>query len=131
MYKNFSSENISAQPILYIFDNGPCKMTLSQDFMRMFFHESSSPRPLIITLGSFYFFSKCTTNVVDIDGYIFPEICMTTGVVDTDGKFGTGIKDTCGELLPVAMALVANLQCMSLQLVSLPFVAHLISLYPT
>jgi hypothetical protein len=61
----------------------------------------------------------------------FRRFALTTGVVDTDGKFGTGIKDTRGELLPVAMTLVANLQYVSLQLVSLPFVAHLISLYPT
>jgi hypothetical protein len=56
----------------------------------------------------------------------FRRFALTTGVVDTDGKFGTDIKDTRGELLPVAMTLVANLQY-----VSLPFVAHLISLYPT
>jgi hypothetical protein len=61
----------------------------------------------------------------------FQRFELTTGVVDTDGKFGTDIKDTRGELLPEAMTLVANLQYVSLQLVSLPFVAHLISLYPT
>ncbi len=53
-------------------------------FASGFFHESSSPKPPKITLGSFQ---------------IFPEICgdIHTGVNYTGGKFATGINDTGGK----------------------------------
>ncbi len=68
-----------------------------------FFHESSSPKPLKITLGSFKSFwkihgdirkSRCTTGVNDIGGNFANG---TAGVVDTGGKFATGVNDTGGK----------------------------------
>ncbi len=61
-----------------------------------FFHESPSPKPLIITLGSFWIFSK-------IRGDIRKSRCTTTG-----GKFATGVNDTGGKP-PVSTTRVANL----------------------
>ncbi len=62
--------------------------------MSGFFHESPSPKPLIITLGSFQIFSK-------IRGDIRKSRC-TTGVNDTGGKFATGVNDTSGKMPPVS-----------------------------
>jgi hypothetical protein len=58
-------------------------------FASGFFHESPSPKPLIITLGSFQIFLK-------IRGDIRKSRC-TTGVNDTDGKFAAGINNTSGK----------------------------------
>jgi hypothetical protein len=45
--------------LLIITQNSPFKGTVSQDFLlQVFFHESSSPKPLKVTLGSFQIFSK-------------------------------------------------------------------------
>jgi hypothetical protein len=75
---------------------------VSRDFLlQVFFHESPSPQPLIITLGSFQIFSK-------IRGDIRKSRC-TTGVNDTGGKFATGVNDTSGKLPPVSTTLAANL----------------------
>ncbi len=63
--------------------------TVSRDFCFMFFHESSSPKPLKITLGSFQFFSK-------IRGDIHMSRC-TTCINYTGGKFSTGINNTGGK----------------------------------
>jgi len=52
---------------------------VTQDFASGFFHESSSPKPLKITLGSFQIFSK-------IRGEIRKSRC-TNGIDDTGGKF--------------------------------------------
>ncbi len=53
---------------------------MSRDFLlQVFFHESPSPKPIIITLGSFRIFSK-------FRGDIGKSRC-TTGVNDTGGKF--------------------------------------------
>ncbi len=101
-----------------------CKLkgTVSRDFCFKFFHESPSPKPLIITLGSFRFFSKirrdirksrCTTGVNDIGGKLLPVLTTPAAnlppvsttptanfatsspcVVDTGGKFATGVNDT-------------------------------------
>ncbi len=66
-------------------------------FCFRFFHESPSPKTLIITLGSFWIFSKirrdihksrCTTGVNDTGGK------FAAGINDTVSKFATGIKDT-------------------------------------
>ncbi len=66
-------------------------------FASGFFHESSSPKPEKITFGSFGLFlkirgdirkSSCTstTPVANL-------ATVTTGVVDTGGKFATGVND--------------------------------------
>jgi hypothetical protein len=49
------------------------------------FRESSSPKPLIIALGSFRIFLK-------IRGDICKSRC-TTGINDTYGKFATGVNE--------------------------------------
>ena len=77
------------------------KGTVSRDFLlQVFFHESPSPKPLIITLGTFRIFSKiigdirksrCTTGVNDTGGK------FATGINDTGGKFATGVIDTGGK----------------------------------
>jgi hypothetical protein len=98
---------------------------VSQIFASGFFHESPSPKPLIITLRSFRIFSKirgdirksrCTTGVNDTGGKL-PPVSMTPAanlppesttlaknvatsspcVVDTGGKFATGVNDTEGK----------------------------------
>jgi hypothetical protein len=69
-------------------------------FCFRFFHESPSPKPLIITLGSFRIFSK-------IRGDIRKSRC-TTGVNNTSGKFATGVNDTGGKLPPVLTTPAAN-----------------------
>jgi hypothetical protein len=70
--------------------------------LHVFFHESSSPKPLKITLRSFRIFSKilrdicksrCTTGVNNICGNFANG---TAGAVDTGGKFAIGVKDTGG-----------------------------------
>ncbi len=55
------------------------KGAVSQDFFFGIFHESVSPKPLIISIGPFLIFSK-------IHGDIRSSRC-TTGVVDTGGKW--------------------------------------------
>jgi hypothetical protein len=68
-----------------------------------FFHESSSPKPLKIPLGSFQICSKirwdicqprCTTC---INGMAANFDSGTTGVNDTGGKFAAGVSDTGGK----------------------------------
>ncbi len=63
--------------------------SVTRFFASGFFHESPSPKPLIITLGSFRIFSK-------IRGDIRKSRC-TTGVNDTGGKFAAGINETGGK----------------------------------
>ncbi len=58
-------------------------------FCFILFHESSFPKPLKITRGSFWMFSK-------IWGDIRKSMC-TKGINDTGGKFATGINDTGGK----------------------------------
>jgi hypothetical protein len=69
------------------------KGAVSQDFFASgFFHESSSPMALKITLGSFKIFLK-------IYRYIRKLRC-TTGINDTGSKFSTftaGVVDTGGK----------------------------------
>jgi hypothetical protein len=64
-------------------------MELKGTVSRGLFHESPSPKPLKITLGSFRFF------FLKIRGDIRKSRC-TTGVNDTGGKFATGVNDTAG-----------------------------------
>jgi hypothetical protein len=67
------------------------KGTVSRDVLpQVFFHESSSPKPLKITLGSVSIFLK-------IRGDIRKSGCIA-GINDTGGKFGTGVNDV-GSLL--------------------------------
>jgi hypothetical protein len=101
------------------------------------FDESPSPKPLIITLGSFQIFwkirgdirkSRCTTDVNDTGGKLqpvsmtpaanLPPVSLTPAanfatsspcVVDTGGKFATGVNDTGGKLPPVSTTWAANL----------------------
>ncbi len=68
--------------------------------LQVFFNESPSPKPLIVTLGSFRIFSK-------IRGDIRKSRC-TTGVNDTGGKFATGVNNTGGNLPPVSVTPAAN-----------------------
>jgi hypothetical protein len=98
--------------------------SVTRFFASSFFHESPSPKPLIITLESFRIFSKirgdirksrCTTSVNDTGGKLppasttpaenFPPVSTTSAanfatsspcVVDTGGKFATGVNDTGG-----------------------------------
>ncbi len=67
-----------------------------QIFCFRFFHESPSPKPLIITLGSFQIFSKIRRDI--------RKSKCTTGVNDTGGEFATG-----GKLPPVSTTPAANL----------------------
>jgi hypothetical protein len=79
---------------------GQCHEIFASDF----FHESSSPKPLKITLGSFLIFfkisghickSRCTTG---INGNFLGNFATSTaGVVDIDGKVVTGGNDTGGK----------------------------------
>jgi hypothetical protein len=67
------------------------KGTVSQDFLLLvFFHESVSRKPLSTPVESFQIFSK-----------IRGEICssrLTTGIIDTGGKFSTVVNDTDGKI---------------------------------
>jgi hypothetical protein len=65
------------------------KGTVSRGYCLGFFHESSSPKLLKRTLGSFQI---CLIIRGDIHKSRF-----TTGVKYTGGKFATGIKDTGGK----------------------------------
>jgi hypothetical protein len=67
------------------------KGRVSQDFLlQVFIHESTSPKPPKITLGSFQIFFKI---------HIRKWRC-TTGVNYTGGKVATSINDTGGQILP-------------------------------
>jgi hypothetical protein len=59
-------------------------------FASGFFHESPSPKLLIITLGSFRIFSKIRGDI-------------------RKSRFTTGVNDTSGKLLPVSTTPAANL----------------------
>ncbi len=81
------------------------------------FHESPSPKPLIITLGSFRIFlkirgdirkSRCTTSVNNTGGNL-PPVSSTTSVNDTGGEFATVVNDTGSKLPPVSTTPTANL----------------------
>ncbi len=102
--------------------------SVTRFFASGFFHESPSPKPLIITLGSFRIFSKIrgdirksrckfAIGVNDTGGKLppvsttpaanLPPVSKTPGAnfatsspcaVDTGGKFATGVNDTGGKL---------------------------------
>jgi hypothetical protein len=65
------------------------KGTVSQDFLLQVFYESSSPKPLKITLGSLQILSK-------IRGDIRKSRCAT-GINYTSGKFSSGVNYTGGK----------------------------------
>ncbi len=91
---------------------------MSQDLLLLvFFHKSVPPQPHSITLGPFQIFSKirgdirksrCTTGINDTSGKFatattLPPVSTTlvanfptsfASVVDTGGKFATGVNDT-------------------------------------
>jgi hypothetical protein len=82
------------------------KGPVSRDFALGFFHESPSPKPLKITLGSFRIFSKihedicksrCTTGVTIATGVNDTGGKIYAGINDTGGEFATGINDTGGK----------------------------------
>jgi hypothetical protein len=56
---------------------------------QVFFHESSNPMPLKITLGSFQMFSKIHGDI--------RKSRYTTGINDNVGKSAIGINDTGGK----------------------------------
>jgi hypothetical protein len=67
-------------------------------FASGFFHESSSPKPLKITLGSFRrkfveIFASQGASPVPATNFT----TSTAGVVDTGGKFATSINETGGK----------------------------------
>ncbi len=66
------------------------KGTVSRDFLlQVFFHESPSPKPLKIMLGSSRIFLKIHRD-------IHKSRC-TTSIIDTSRKFATGVNDTGGK----------------------------------
>ncbi len=77
--------------------------TVSRDFLiQVFFHESPSPKPLIIALGSFQIFLKIRGVKVHHRYQRFPLCCwhrwqIATGINDTGGKFATVVFDTGGK----------------------------------
>jgi hypothetical protein len=79
------------------------------------FHESSSPKPLKITLGSFQIFSKIRGDIASQGA---PPVSKTpvanfatssAGVVDNGRKFATGVHEAGGKLPPVSLTPAANL----------------------
>jgi hypothetical protein len=101
-----------------------CALSVTRFFASGFFHDSPSPKPLKITLGSFQIFlkirgdihkSRCTTDVNDTSGKL-PPVSTTPGanlppvsttpaanfatsspcVADTCGKFATVVKFATG-----------------------------------
>ncbi len=65
------------------------KGTVWRDFLLQIFHESSSPKPLKMTLGSFQIFSKIR--------WVIHKWRCTTGVNNTSGKFATSVNETSGK----------------------------------
>ncbi len=66
-------------------------VTLSRDFASGFFHESSSPKPLKITLGSFQIFSKL------VETFASQVAPMESTINNNSGKFATGMNNTGGK----------------------------------
>ncbi len=94
-----------APPKFPSFDlKGQCHEIFASDF----FHDSSSPKPLKITLGSFQIFLKIRRYTV-FTSQGAPPVSTTSvanfatssaGIVDTGGKFATGVNDI-GANLPL------------------------------
>jgi hypothetical protein len=114
-------------------ENYPLKGQCDEIFCFRFFHESSSPKPLKITLGSFRIFSENFQRLFASQGAPSTRINNTggkfaTGISDTGGKFTintAGVIGTSGKFAPVAMTPVAishryQLHCM---VVNLPLVS--------
>jgi hypothetical protein len=79
--------------------------SVTRFFASGFFHESSSPKSLKITLGSFQIFPK-------IQGDTHKSRC-TTSIIKTGDKFASGVNDTAANFPPVSNALVENLPTVS------------------
>jgi hypothetical protein len=87
------------------------KGQVTRFFASGFFHESASPKPLKITVGSHQIFlkscgdirkSRCATGINDTSGEFATGVVDTgslfaTGVVDTGSKFVTGVVYTAGK----------------------------------
>jgi hypothetical protein len=86
---------------LSIFKRNTLKGQCHEIFSFRFFHESSSSKPLKITLGTFQIFWRKFVHIFASQGAppvstIANLAASTTGVVDTGGKFATSVKDTRG-----------------------------------
>jgi hypothetical protein len=116
--------------------------SVTRFFASGFFDESVSPQPQSIALGPFRIFSKirrdnrksrCTTGINNISGkfatgvndtggkffHQFVSVLDTggkfaTGVNNTGGKFATGVNDAGGKLPPVSTTPAANLPPVSM-----------------
>ncbi len=82
------------------------KGTVSLKFFASgFFHGLSSPKPLKITSGPFKFFRKFTEIFASQGAPLVSTTKVanfatsTAGVVDTRGKFATGVNDTCSKFV--------------------------------
>jgi hypothetical protein len=63
--------------------------SVTRFFASGFFHESSSPKPMKIKLGSFQTFSKFLGDICKSRG--------TTCIIDNSSKFSAGVKYTSGK----------------------------------
>jgi hypothetical protein len=79
--------------------------TVSRDFFFIFFHESSSPRPLKRTFGSLCSFTKIHRDI--------RKSRYTTGFNDKGGKFAPVFNYKVAYLPPVSMTLTVNLPLVS------------------
>ncbi len=102
------------------------KGTVSRDSLLLFFfHESVSPKPLIIPLGPFQIFSKIRGDIRSYE-IIFNHFFWTplgsrvaAGVVDTGGKLPSASLKPVVNLPPVSLTPVANLPPLSTTIVKL------------
>jgi hypothetical protein len=86
---------------LSIFKRNTLKGQCHEIFSFRFFHESSSPKPLKITLGTFQNVWQKFVDIFASQGAppvstIANLAASTTDVDDTGGKFATSVKDTRG-----------------------------------
>ncbi len=105
---------------------------MSRDFLRLvFFMNQFPPHPRVFRLDCFDFFRKFAETFASQDEppvsatpavnfyTIFASVVdscgkFATGVSDTGGKFATGVNDAGGKLPPVSTAPAANLPPVSL-----------------
>jgi hypothetical protein len=98
------------------------KGTVSRDFLRLvFFMNLFPPHPRVFRLDRFEFFRKFGAEIFTSQGA--PPVSATpaancytifASIVDTGGKFATGVNDTGGKLPPVSTTPAANLPPVSL-----------------
>ncbi len=85
--------------VLFQVDSGPLRDSVIRSFLLFFFHESVPPQPQSIPLGPFQICgdickSRCTIGVNDTGGRFATSFA---NVVDTSGKFATGVNGTDGK----------------------------------